>query len=153
MKKNKKKILKIICLTLLLLTTASVSVSAHRIYLDVVQQTITVEAYFGDGKAAKNAEITVYTSDGGIYLTGTTDEDGRFSFDITEDVDSENMTVEVEQVGHKDSVTIGSGSAACAADDAFLPFQVIAGLGYLLGLAGIASLYSSWKTKNAGKKK
>lgn len=152
MKKNKKKFLKIMCLTLLLLTTASASVSAHRIYLDVVQQTVTVEAYFGDGKVAKNAEITVYTSDGEIYLTGTTDEEGRFSFDITEDVDSENMTVEVEQVGHKDSVTIG-GSAACRADEVFLPFQVIAGLGYLLGLAGIASLYSSWKTKNAGKKK
>ena len=152
MKKNKRKILKIICL-LLFLTAASVSVSAHRIYLDVVQQTITVEAYFGDGKAAKNAEITVYTADGGIYLTGTTDEEGRFSFDITEDVDSENMTVEVEQVGHKDSVTIGSGSAACRSDEAFLPFQVIAGLGYLLGLAGIGSLYGSWKTKNAGKKK
>lgn len=153
MKKRQRKFLKIMCLILLLLTATSVSASAHRIYLDVVQQTITVEAYYGDGKAARNADITVYTADGDIYLKGVTDEDGRFSFDIMEGVDSENFTVEVEQVGHKDSVTIGSGSVAGGTDEPFLPFQAIAGFGYLLGLAGIASLYSSWKMKKTGKKK
>ena len=153
MKKNQKRIFGAVCIILLFFVVGSMSVSAHRIYLDVVQQTITVEAYYGDGKAAKNADITVYTSDGEVYLNGTTDENGRFSFDIMEGVDSENLTVEVEQVGHKDSVTIGSGSVAGETGEAFLPFQIVAGLGYLLGLAGITSLYITWKIKKTGKKK
>lgn len=153
MKKNQKKILGIFCIAILFCIVGSVSVSAHRVYLDVVQQTVMVEAYYGDGKPAKNADITVYTSEGEIYLNGTTDEDGRFSFDIGEGFISKNLTVEVEQVGHRAMVSIGSGSVAGEKDESFLPFQIIAGLGYLFGIAGIASFYSVWKIKKTGKKK
>ena len=152
MKKKQRNFLRAIYLILLLLTVASMSVSAHRIYLDVVQQTITVEAYYGDGKAAKNADITVYKADGEIYLNGTTDEDGLFSFKIVEGVDSKNLTIEVEHVGHKDSITIGVSSVATEGDEPFLPFQAIAGFGYILGITGIVTFYGSWKMKSTGKK-
>ena len=153
MKKKSKYFLKIICLIFLFLTTVSISVSGHSVYVDVVQQTITVEAYYGDGRPAKDADITIYKANGETYLTGLTDEDGRYSFDIEEGVNSENLIVEVEQVGHKASVSVGSISTIDNTDTPFLGFQAIAGIGYLLGIAGLVSLYSAWQMKNSGKKK
>lgn len=119
--------------------------SAHRIYVDVTSQTIEIEAYYGDGTPARNADVTVFKSDGEVYLVNKTDNDGRFSFEV-KNVDTEYLVIEVEQVGHKAEVTVGSGVGS--SEDDLPAYQgVIAGLGYLLGVAGIASLYAAWRLK------
>ena len=72
---------------LLIISVAGV-VSAHRMYVDVTSQTIEIEAYYGDGKPVRNADVTVYKSNDEVYLTGKTDDNGKFSFEV-KDVDTE----------------------------------------------------------------
>jgi nickel transport protein len=138
-------------LVMLLIVSIAGIVSAHRIYVDVTSQTIEIEAYYGDGKPARNADVTVYKSNDEVYLTGKTDDDGKFSFEV-KDVDTEHLRIEVEQIGHKAEVNIGSGFNS---DGGEIPLyqRVIAGLGYLLGLAGLSSLYVAWKLNKKSKLK
>lgn len=126
------------------------SADAHSINVDVINQTIEIEAYFGDGKPVKNGEVTVYKSNGEVYLTGQTDEDGKFKFDIT-DIDTSKLIIEVEQTGHKAEIEVNLGTSARSSDNEELPLyqRTLAGLGYLLGIGGIASLYLAWRTKRS----
>jgi nickel transport protein len=134
-----------ICLVLAMLFIVSISgiASAHRIYVDVTSQTIEIEAYYGDGKPVRNADVTVYKSNDEVYLTGRTDDDGKFSFEV-KDVGTDYLRIEVEQIGHKAEVNIGTGVES-GGEEMPLYLRVIAGLGYLIGLAGLTSLYLSWK--------
>ena len=120
------------------------TVDAHRIYVDVNSQIIEIEAYYGDGKPAQNADITVYKANGEVYLVNKTDEDGKFRFEV-KDVDTEYLTIVVEQLGHKSEVKVGTGVEGDSGEEMPLYLRVIAGFGYLLGLAGIACLYIAWK--------
>lgn len=59
-------------------------VHAHKVNLfaNVEGNTIVVEGYFTDGKRAQNSKVTVYGPGNELLLEGTTDDDGKFSFDI-----------------------------------------------------------------------
>lgn len=142
-----------ICLVLTMLLFVSIAgiTSAHRIYVDVTSQTIEIEAYYGDGKPVKNADVTVYKTNDEVYLTGKTDDDGRFSFEV-KDVDSEYLRIEVEQIGHKAEVNIGTGFKSDG-EEMPLYLRVIAGFGYLLGLAGISCLFVAWNLNKKSKLK
>ena len=130
---------------LLLVLSAAGTVSAHRIYVDVTSQEVEIEAYYGDGRPVRNGDVTVYKPNGDVYLVNRTDDDGRFSFEV-KNVDAEYLVIEVEQTGHRAEVTLGTGVGGSGEE--IPPYQAaIAGLGYLLGLAGIASLYVTWRMR------
>ncbi|MCJ2557032.1 MAG: hypothetical protein LN415_08025 [Candidatus Thermoplasmatota archaeon] len=132
-------------LTVLLVASVAGTVSAHRIYVDVTSQEVEIEAYYGDGTPVRNGDVTVYLPNGDVYLTNKTDDDGRFTFEV-KNVDVEYLVIEVEQTGHKAEVTLGTGVGS--SDDEVPSYQAaIAGLGYLLGLAGIASFYATWRLR------
>lgn len=59
-------------------------VHAHKVNLfaNVEGNTIVVEGYFTDGKRAQNSKVTVYGPENELLVEGTTDDDGKFSFDI-----------------------------------------------------------------------
>lgn len=145
--KNKVKdyFVKINTLVLFLIICAN-SVSAHDMNIDIVGRSITVKATYSDGKPAANADIVVYRADGEIYLSGTTDDSGEYSFEVGENT-AEELIVEVEQTGHKSSVTIDLQSVNKDSNDFFIGFKIIAGIGYLFGIAGVISYYMSWKMK------
>lgn len=147
MKNKLKFLLKNICVFLLILTIGSVSASGHDIYIDVVEQMVTVKASYSDGKSVENADIIVYKANGDIYFSGITDDQGKYTFEIQDGVNSEELTVEVEQTGHKATAVIVTQSTRDNTDDFFLGFKVIAGIGYLLGIAGVISFYMTWKMK------
>ncbi len=129
----------------LLVANVAGTVSAHRINVDVTSQEVEIEAYYGDGTPVRNADVTVYLPNGDVYLTNKTDDDGRFSFEV-KNVDAEYLVIEVEQTGHKAEVTLGTAAGSTAEE--VPPYQAaIAGLGYLLGLAGIATLYATWRMR------
>lgn len=134
---------------IMLIVCIAGTASAHRIYVDVTSQEVEIEAYYGDGTPVRNGDVTVYKPNGDVYLVNKTDNDGRFSFEIA-NVDAEYLVIEVEQTGHRAEVTLGTGVGDSAEE---LPsYQAaIAGLGYLLGLAGIASLYATWRLKKGEK--
>jgi len=128
------------------------SANAHRIYVDVNSQGVEIEAYYGDGKPVRNADVTVYRSNDEVYIIGKTDDDGKFSFEVTDpDPDSEYLTIVVEQLGHKAEVSIGTGVESDSGEEMPLYLRVIAGFGYLIGLAGIVSFYSAWKLNKRSK--
>ena len=130
---------------MLLVVSVAGTASAHRIYVEVASQEVAIEAYYGDGTPVRNGDVTVYLPNGDIYLVNKTDDDGRFSFEV-KSVDAEYLIIEVEQTGHKAEVTLGT--AAGSSDEEVPPYQAaIAGLGYLLGVAGIATLYATWRLK------
>lgn len=129
----------------LLVASVAGTVSAHRIYVDVTSQEVEIEAYYGDGTPVRNADVTVYLPNGDVYLTNKTDDDGRFTFEV-KNVDAEYLVIEVEQTGHKAEVTLGTGVGSSGEE--VPPYQAaIAGIGYLLGLAGIATLYATWRMR------
>ncbi len=138
----------VLAILLGLMTTGSAN--AHRIYVDVNSQIVEIEAYYGDGKPVRNADVTVYRSNDEVYITGKTDDDGKFSFEVT-DPDSEYLTIVVEQLGHKAEAKIGTGVESDSDEDMPLYLRVIAGFGYLIGLAGIVSFYSAWKLNKKSK--
>ncbi len=132
-------------MTVLLVASVAGTVSAHRINVDVTSQDVEIEAYYGDGTPVRNADVTVYLPNGDVYLTNKTDDDGRFTFEV-KNVDAEYLVIEVEQTGHKAEVTLGTGVGSSGED--VPPYQAaIAGIGYLLGLAGIATLYATWRMR------
>lgn len=132
-------------MTVLLVASVAGTVSAHRIYVDVTSQDVEIEAYYGDGTPVRNADVTVYLPNGDVYVTNKTDDDGRFTFEV-KSVDAEYLVIEVEQTGHKAEVILGTGVGSSG--DEVPPYQAaIAGLGYLLGLAGIATLYATWRMR------
>ncbi|MCK4443241.1 MAG: hypothetical protein KAW09_01770 [Thermoplasmata archaeon] len=132
-------------LAMLFFASATETVSAHRIYVDVTSQNVEIEAYYGDGTPVRNADVTVYKSDGKIYLVNTTDNEGKFSFEV-KNVETEYLVIEVEQTGHRAEVTVGTGVGS-GGEEMPLYLNALAGLGYLLGLAGIASLYAAWRSR------
>ena len=154
-----RKIL-IILFSAFILTNLVDIATAHRLHMDAEVQTfevmeIEIEAYYGDGKAVKNGEVTVFRASGDVYTTGNTDSEGKFSFIVNSTIGNETLTIEVEQSGHRvtyeievsgnvEKITLKGGE-----NEGSVPtFQgVIAGFGYLLGLAGIASLVLAWRTK------
>ena len=130
---------------LLLVVSVAGTVSAHRIYVEVTSQEVEIEAYYGDGTPVRNGDVTVYKPNGDVYLVNKTDDDGRFSFEV-KTVDAEYLVIEVQQTGHKAEVTLGTGVGS--SEDEVPSYQAaIAGLGYLLGLAGIASFYATWRMR------
>ncbi len=81
------------------------SARAHSVNVDAFAEgnSITVEAYFGDGKPVANATVRVLSQASQEARSGTTDEAGRFRF---QPGGPEPLTVEVVQAGHKGTVLI-----------------------------------------------
>jgi nickel transport protein len=134
-------------IVLLLVIFFTYSVSAHDMNIDIVGRSVTVKATYSDGKPVSTAEIIVYYSDGTIYQSGTTDEKGEYQFEVKETSTTEEFIVEVQQTGHKSLITIDFHSIKKEDEDFFVGFKIIAGVGYLVGIAGVISYYNSWKMK------
>lgn len=132
-------------MVILAFTGASVTASAHRMHIDVISHTFEIEAYYGDGKPARNATVTVYDPQGEVYCKGKTDDEGKYRIEINQGA-MENYTVEVEQSGHRAEITIGTDGAA-RVKEMDVHLRIIAGLGYIIGIAGIASLVTAWRMK------
>ncbi|MHC1577300.1 hypothetical protein B6V00_04535 [ANME-1 cluster archaeon ex4572_4] len=133
-------------------------VSAHRMHVVHKISEIEVEAYFGGGTPVRDAEVRVYDEAGNLYFEGTTDKEGKFSFPPKIGVKEYRVVVDaVHMPGHRGETTInlsqtvaGAGAGGVGAGvEAEMPLysRVVAGFGYLVGLAGAAAAYTGWKQK------
>jgi len=153
----KRKYIFAVFAMLLILSCLSMSVvSAHRLHIVHKISEIEIEAYFGGGTACRDANVKVYDKAGNLYMEGVTDGEGKFSFPPK--IGMENYTVVVEAVhmpGHREEAVINlsqeavgtSAGAGGMGTEMPLYTRVIAGFGYLLGLAGAAMAYMGWKQK------
>lgn len=137
---------------LVVLSCLSTSVaSAHRMVVDWTVSELEIEAYFGGGAPVRDADVKVYDKDGNLYIEGTTDEEGKFRFPpkVGRKDYYEVVVNATHMPGHKGETTINLSQVSTGADGAGtempLYTRVIAGFGYLIGIAGFAMAYVYWK--------
>jgi nickel transport protein len=129
-------------LTLLTVTTAS----AHGAKIEYrVTRLVEITALFDTGEPIRGGQVTVYAPDDPAtpYLTGTTDEEGRFSFTPDPEILG-TWDVQVRQAGHGDIVHIPLGEGhATEGSTGFTTLQlVVMGACVLWGLMGTALYFS-----------
>ena len=142
----------IICATMILMlffvSISVVSATPHRMILDYTVGRIDLEVYFDDGSPGRFVNITVRDPEGSIYITGRTDERGSFSFEP--DRRGVWTVIAEDQVSHRAETTIDFKEQV--GGEMPLYARVIAGIGYLVGLAGVAIGYMGWRTKRGQKR-
>jgi len=140
-------------MVLLLVSALIAPVSAHRAYVGAFltgdqYDEVLVRAWYEGGSPMAHAEITIYAIRDGteeIYIQDTADEQGFYAFDpewrVTE------YKIIAEHTGHRATMTLDLKTGMTAGSGTELPLaaRVIAGFGYLTGLAGIAMIYSARK--------
>jgi len=116
---------------------------------------IEINAYFEGGGPCQDANVKVYDNESNLYMEGVTDDKGNFGFPPK--IGMEEYTVAVDAVhmpGHKaetvinlSQVATGAGAGSAGGIEMPLYTRIIAGFGYIIGLAGAAMVYMSWKLK------
>lgn len=142
MKQWKLMLLFAASLTLLTATTGY----AHGAKIEYrLVQTVEITALYDTGEPIQGGQVTVYAPDDPTtpHLTGTTDEQGRFSFTPDPEI-SGTWDVQVRQAGHGDIVHIPIGEGqATRGGTGFTTLQfVLMGACVLWGLAGTALYFS-----------
>lgn len=116
----------------------------HKMLMDYKVGRIDIEVYFSDGTPARYVDVKVYYPDGSIYSEGKTDEEGKFSFEP--DRPGNWKVIAEGAMGHRTETVIDFKEQE-AGEEMPLYARVIAGLGYLIGMAGIATGYMGWRAK------
>jgi len=138
---------------LIVLSCLSISVvSAHRLHIVSTLSELEIEAYFAGGAPVQDGDVKVYDKGGILYIEGVTDEEGKFRFPPKIGMDEYEVVVDATHMpGHRGETTINLGQVSAGADGAEtempLYSNIIAGFGYLIGIAGFAMAYMYWKQK------
>ncbi len=148
---KRKRVFAILVMVMVLSVSATTIVSAHRVHVRSEIGEIGVKAWFGGGEPMRDADVKVYAIKGGeeeLYKDGKTDENGKFGFAPKIGIEEYKVVVE-SPGGHKGETVVNLTQAASPGEGTEMPLytRVIAGFGYLLGLAGAAMAYMSWKMK------
>lgn len=128
--------------------SVSSGADAHSAGLNIQAGQMDLRITFDGGFSAGNADVKIYKEDGTLYLQGRADKDGRFRFEP--EGTAKNWLIVAEHSGHKgQSVYSNESKKSGTGLPAGLPLYLIigAGLGYLVGLAGIALGYKGLKAE------
>ncbi len=128
---------------------------AHRVvvFARVEGDTVYVESKFSGGKRVKAGKIIVTDPQGNELLSGTTDENGEFSFKVPKK--SELRIVLMAGTGHRGEWTIAAGEIEMPAvakrpapeNDSRLK-GISIGVGCILGLTAIVNYIRRRRKKN-----
>lgn len=140
----------LLALVLILCTAFCPLTSAHRVYVKEQVKEMQIRAWYGGGAPMAYADVTIYansTSGEELYLEGATDEKGMFYF--APKLGVSGYRVVVEATGHRAENTFDLAGGGGLQETAELPLsmRIVTGFGYLVGLAGIAMLFSARKLK------
>ncbi len=155
MKRTKTFVL--LCVVLLLFIICISPVSAHKAFIGAFLtgdsgdsgDEVMIRAWYEGGMPMADAKTIIYIVDNGekeTYLEGVTDDQGFFTFEPEYKVTQ--YSIKVEQTGHRATMDLDlKGGASTGSTGAELPLfaRIIAGFGYLSGLAGIAMIYKAHK--------
>ncbi len=145
---NCKKMVGIFAVLIVLSCLGTSVASAHRMHVVHTLSELEIEAYFGGGASVKDGDVKVYDIDGNLYLEGTTDEEGKFRFPPKVGMEEYKVVVNATHMpGHKGETTINLSQDGAGGAGTEMPLytRVIAGFGYLIGIAGFAMAYVYWK--------
>ena len=123
------------------------------VFAGVEGDTIFVESKFSGGKRVNAGKIIVTDSQGTELLTGTTDENGEFSFKVPKK--TELKIVLLAGTGHRAEWTIAAGEIEMpAAEKKPVPEKsstlrgIIIGIGCIFSLTGITAYIRKRRKKN-----
>ncbi|WNY27202.1 hypothetical protein [Methanolapillus ohkumae] len=146
----------LICLMIALL---SVPAAAHGTYMSYETGNIKVKAWYQGGEPMANCDYEVYSiiaSNGNenetLYLTGKTDESGTLTFEPKDSVSIYRVKVVSGEHAAQRRIDLADGAANAAGDHGISWLNVFAGLGYIVGIAGILMYALSRKNMNNTKK-
>ena len=150
-----KRVFAILALLLVLYCVSISEVSAHRFIIEQEIGEIGIKAYFEGAGPCQDGNVKVYDNESNLYLEGVTDEKGYFGFPPKSGMEEYTVTVDaVHMPGHKGEIVInlsqaaaGAGTDSAGGIEMPLYTRIIAGFGYIIGLAGAAMVYMSWKLK------
>ena len=152
----------VLALTMMAATILPESAIAHGTKIEYrTTQALEVQATYESGEPMANAQVTIYSPENPSdpWLTGTTDDQGRFMF-MPDSTMVGNWDVQIRQAGHGDIVSIplagidGSGTSFASTvrgtSEALSPLQKIVMAGVVIwGLLGTALFFSSRARKHA----
>jgi len=133
------------------LPALSTSAFAHKvnIFAYVEGDNVYTESYFPDGKKVKDGKVEVYDSQNKKLLEGQTDNNGQFSF---RPIKKDDLTIIINaSMGHRSSYVLTRDEFSIASvkrqktlrKDKISPKDIIAGIGYIFGIAGVAFYFRS----------
>jgi hypothetical protein len=142
------------------------NVSAHGLHIDtevqkheIIEVILEVHDEDDSDHEVHDCDVVVYRANDVILISGETDEHGMFTFYVNESVGDEKLVIELTDSGHKESFELHiSGNKSTfklelpKEDDHLHEYEnAIAGLGYLMGIAGLVSLFLAWRLKRVKK--
>jgi len=142
----------VIAIYFLYLLMISPSAFAHKvnIFAYVEGDTVYTESYFPDGKKVGGGIIEVYDSKGKKILEGITNAEGQFNFKPAKKDDLK--IVLNASMGHRNSYTLSRdelrGLRKREKPEEVSPREIISGIGYIFGIAGIALFFLSKRRNN-----
>ena len=141
--------LMIMALLGLMLVTLAGAVSAHGAKISyTIDPTIHLVAEFDSGEPMANAQVMVYgpADPATPWLTGETDDEGRFSF-VPDPAQPGTWDVQVRAAGHGDIVHIplGEGAALSGTTGYTTPQIVLMGASVVWGFVGTALFFARGK--------
>ena len=129
---------------MIILVLAACGISdGHRMMMGYKVNELQLTALYDDGTPAQGVKIEAL-SDGKPVSEGVTDEKGSFVFRPGERL--EDITFVSSSAGHRAELSLNLAQKR-QADDLSMPMRALAGIGYLLGVAGIAMVYVSRKDR------
>ena len=158
MQYTKLKILIIlVCCSYPLIISPSAFAHKVNIFAYVEGDTVYTESYFPDGKKVEGGRVEVYDSRGKKLLEGTTDDEGQFNFRPPRKDDLEIIIN--ASMGHRSSYTLSADEFSVSGRKEIMEKrakleqekvshrEVIGGIGYIFGIAGIIFYFLSKKKK------
>ena len=140
------------------LLTRSPCAFAHQVNVFAYTQgdTVYTESYFSDGKKVKGGVIKVYDSQGNQVSQGITDAQGQFNFKPAK---KELLRIIINaSMGHRGSYVLSANEWPNSNQEAdplraqkvskkITHPQVLGGIGYIFGIAGVALYFLSKKSQ------
>lgn len=138
----------------LALVTLGGAVSAHGAKISyTIDLTVSLVAEFDTGEPMANGQVTVYSpaDPATPWLTGETDELGRFSF-VPDSAQAGTWDVQVRTAGHGDIVHIplGEGAALSGTTGYTTPQIVLMAASVIWGFVGTALFFSRGRRGRTG---
>ncbi|MDV0447332.1 hypothetical protein MsAg5_12170 [Methanosarcinaceae archaeon Ag5] len=150
-----QKTISLLVLFSLMLTMLAAPAAAHGTYMTLEPNGVKVQAWYQGNEPMANCDYQVYaisvsngTETESLYLTGKTDDNGTAVFDIKPGVNIYRVKVISGEHAAERRIDLAAGSSGAAGDHSHVSwFNVFAGLGYIVGIAGILMYFMSRKQK------
>ena len=136
----------------LFLQTMPYSAFAHKVnvFAYVEGNMVYTESYFPNGRKVNAGLIEVYNTKGEKLLDGRTDKEGQFNFKVSKREDLKIILT--ASLGHRATYTVMASEIAAIAKKGkpkgISLKDIIAGIGYILGITGIAMYFLAKKKIN-----